>query len=202
MCVSDIFIKRLTGDDILLYLPEVARLRIEVFREYPYLYEGDLDYEKNYLHTYASSAGSIIIAAIEADSGKVVGVSTGLPMTDADKAVQEAFVAKGHKLREWFYHGESVLLPAYRGRGIGVQFFQEREAQAIGLNCRYAAFCGVVRPADHPQRPPDYVPLNDFWQKRGYRPMEGVQCFFHWKELGETAEKEFPMAFWYKDLRP
>lgn len=200
--MSDVFIKRLTGEDISRYLPEVARLRIEVFREYPYLYDGDLDYEKNYLRTYASSAGSIIIAAMEADSGKVVGVSTGLPMTDADEAVQKTFVAKGHNPRDWFYHGESVLLPAYRGQGIGVQFFLGREAHAIGLNCLYAAFCGVVRPEDHPQRPWNYVPLNDFWRKRGYRPMAGVQCFFRWKELGETAEKEFPMAFWYKDLRP
>lgn len=199
--MGEIFIKRLTGEDIPRYLPEVARLRIEVFREYPYLYDGDLEYEKNYLRTYASSAGSIIIAAIEADAGKVVGVSTGLPMTDADAAVQQTFVAKGHNLRDWFYHGESVLLPAYRGRGIGIQFFREREAHALGLNCLYAAFCGVVRPADHPRKPPNYAPLSDFWRKRGYRPMPGGQCFFHWKELGEPCEKEFSMAFWYKDLR-
>ena len=31
------------GEQILAYIPAVAKLRIEVFREYPYLYDGSLD---------------------------------------------------------------------------------------------------------------------------------------------------------------
>ena len=36
----------LTGDDLAAALPDVARLRIDVFRDWPYLYDGDADYER------------------------------------------------------------------------------------------------------------------------------------------------------------
>ena len=34
-------------------LGDVAALRIAVFRDWPYLYDGDADYEARYLDTYA-----------------------------------------------------------------------------------------------------------------------------------------------------
>ena len=37
-------IERLSGDALLQYLPELARLRITVFRAFPYLYDGDMAY--------------------------------------------------------------------------------------------------------------------------------------------------------------
>ena len=33
--------KRVTGSDIAPHVEDLARLRIEVFREFPYLYDGD-----------------------------------------------------------------------------------------------------------------------------------------------------------------
>ncbi|HBF93820.1 MAG TPA: GNAT family N-acetyltransferase, partial [Marinobacter adhaerens] len=39
-------IRRLSGDQIKPYLDDLARLRIEVFRHFPYLYDGDMDYER------------------------------------------------------------------------------------------------------------------------------------------------------------
>ena len=44
-----VFIQSLTGDDIRTVLPDLARLRMEVFREWPYLYDGSLAYEEDYL---------------------------------------------------------------------------------------------------------------------------------------------------------
>jgi len=34
---------------------DLARLRIAVFQDFPYLYEGTVDYEKTYLQTYANA---------------------------------------------------------------------------------------------------------------------------------------------------
>jgi hypothetical protein len=36
------------------YIPELARLRMEIFHEYPFLYAGDVEYEYRYLKKYAS----------------------------------------------------------------------------------------------------------------------------------------------------
>ena len=39
-------VERLTGAALAAALPDVARLRIAVFRAYPYLYDGDAAYEE------------------------------------------------------------------------------------------------------------------------------------------------------------
>ena len=158
-------------------LDDLARLRIEVFRAWPYLYKGTLDYERQYLPRYAEArTGTLIVAE---DGGKIVGASTALGLDEEEDFVQAPFVAAGMDMTRIFYFGESVLLPAYRGQGMGVRFFEEREAAARGHGYATCVFCAVVRPDDHPARPKDYVPLDEFWRHRGYaeaaRP--GVQIF-------------------------
>ena len=55
------YIKRIGVDTSSLF-EELAALRIEVFRDFPYLYEGSLEYEKEYLNTYSQSADSMIFS--------------------------------------------------------------------------------------------------------------------------------------------
>ena len=71
-------VRRLSGGDIDAFLPELARLRIRVFREYPYLYEGSAAYEEKYLKTYANVPESVMVLVW--DGGRVVGASSGLPL--------------------------------------------------------------------------------------------------------------------------
>ena len=75
---SDIRIQSFTGSQVEQYIPEVARLRIEVFREFPYLYDGNIEYEAKYLRTYTISPDSVIVIAFDAD--KVIGASTAVPL--------------------------------------------------------------------------------------------------------------------------
>jgi GNAT superfamily N-acetyltransferase len=95
-----------------------------------------------------------------------------------------------------------VLLPSYRGQGIGVRFFEEREAYARRLGrFDHCCFCAVERPADHPLRPADYVPLNGFWSKRGYMHQPQLGTEFSWRDIDENEESAKPMSFWMKELR-
>jgi hypothetical protein len=55
--------RRLTGEALAAALPDVARLRIAVFRAYPYLYDGDAAYEEAYLQTYRESENAILVGA-------------------------------------------------------------------------------------------------------------------------------------------
>lgn len=191
-------IQSFSGSDATPYFDDLARLRIAVFRDFPYLYHGDSDYERQYMETYARSQGSIFVLAI--DDGKVVGASTGTPMISETDEVQEPFIAGGRDPADYFYFGESVLLPQYRGQGIGVKFFEGREAQAKKLGLRYATFCAVERPADHPRRPSDYQPLDAFWAKRGYAHHPELRTTFTWRDLDETVESPKPLSFWIRDL--
>lgn len=191
-------VRALTGSALEAALDDVARLRIEVFRAWPYLYDGDLAYERDYLQSYRDSAGAIVVGAFDGD--RLVGASTGMPLADHADDFAAAFAGTGLDLNQIFYCAESVLDPGYRGQGIGHRFFDLREAHARELGFAKCAFCGVQRPADHPMRPAGYRPLDPFWRARGYEPLPGAVAQFSWKDLGEASETLKPLQFWIRDL--
>ncbi len=191
-------IRILTGGALKNALGDLARLRISVFRDWPYLYEGSLDYERGYLQRYAQTQGAVIVGAY--DGERLIGAATGEPLASELNAFKEPFEAHGLAPERIFYMAESVLDPAWRGRGIGHRFFDEREAHARKLGFAEAAFCAVIRPHDHPLKPGDYRPLDAFWRKRGYEKVEGLTVSFPWKDVGEAQETEKPMQVWLRKL--
>jgi glycerophosphoryl diester phosphodiesterase/GNAT superfamily N-acetyltransferase len=192
-------VERVAGAAIAPWLDALAELRIRVFREWPYLYDGDLGYEANYLAAYARSAGSVFVLAIAGD--RVVGCATGMPLADAHESFRAPFLAAGIDPREVFYFGESVLDPAWRGHGLGHRFFDEREEHARALGgFRYTAFCAVERDADDPRRPPGYRPLDAFWSARGYRERPDLRTEIEWRELGEAVASPKPMIYWLRSF--
>ncbi|MCA8883533.1 MAG: GNAT family N-acetyltransferase [Rhodobacteraceae bacterium] len=191
-------IETLSGAALTAALPDLARLRIAVFRDWPYLYDGDMAYEEGYVRAYAESPGAVVIGA-RAD-GRLVGAATAAPMAEHDEAFAAPLRAAGHEPAAFFYFGESVLLPDYRGHGIGHAFFDRREDAARAQRFRHACFCAVIRPADHPLRPAGARALEPFWRARGYAPLEGVTASFNWKDVGEETETAKPMQFWARTL--
>ncbi len=189
---------RVCGSEIGPWLDALAKLRIRVFSEWPYLYDGSVDYERRYLADYANSQDSLIVLALA--EREVVGCSTGLPLDAADPAFQGPFLDAGFDLGSTFYFGESVLDKSWRGRGIGHRFFDERESHARDLGFLRTTFCAVERPPDHPLSPADHRSLNSFWAGRGYQPKAGLRTQFSWKDLDQSAETAKPMQFWLRDL--
>jgi GNAT superfamily N-acetyltransferase len=188
----------LTGADLDQALDDVARLRIAVFRDWPYLYDGDLDYERGYLQPYRNNPRAIVVGAF--DGGRLVGAATGTPMEDHADEFAEPFASTRLNLSDIYYCAESVLLPAYRGRGLGHRFFDSREAHARDLGRLHVAFCAVQRDGAHPAKPAGYRPLDAFWRARGYHPLQGVVARFSWKDLGEPATSEKSLQFWMRTL--
>ena len=197
---KDIHIERFSGAELEHYITELASLRIEVFRDFPYLYDGDYDYEKKYLQTYIDTPDSVIVLAF--DGEKVVGASTAIPMQYETDQLKRPFLEQDYALDEVFYCSESVLNKDYRGLGLGVQFFEQREAHAEDLGgFKVITFCCVERPIDHPRRPANYVPLDLFWNKRGYVKHPELKTTYSWKDLDEAEETPKPMTFWLKHER-
>ncbi|WP_420023460.1 GNAT family N-acetyltransferase [Cereibacter azotoformans] len=188
----------LTGPALEERLDEVAALRMRVFRDWPYLYEGSMEYERAYLSAYRTSSGAILVGAF--DGNRLVGASTGTPMEDHAEDFATAFAATGVPLDQIFYCAESVLLPDYRGQGMGHRFFDLREAHARALGRRNSAFCSVIRPADHPLRPPSSRSNEPFWRGRGYAPLPGVIAEYSWTDVGESQETRKPLQFWMRTL--
>jgi GNAT superfamily N-acetyltransferase len=184
------------GAELAPHLDALGELRIAVFREYPYLYVGTLEHEREYLRTYLKSSGSLVVLVFDDD--RVVGATTCLPMLDEGPEFQAAFVQAGYDLSTICYFGESILLPAYRGKGIGKEFFVRREAHVHALGMKLSTFCAVDRPASHPLSPEGYRPLDEFWRSQGYVRRPELQAIFVWKEIGEETESPKTLTFWTK----
>ena len=191
-------IRPCAGAAIAPYLADIARLRMEVFRDYPYLYEGTLAYEEAYLRAYAAADDHLVVLAL--GDGKVIGASTAMPLVAHGDEVVPPFVGVGIDPASVFYFGESVLAAPFRGRGLGHAFFAERERFGRTHGFALAAFCAVERPPNHPLRPPAYAPLDPFWQRRGYVRRADLRTAFTWQDVGEPAPSAKPMVFWTKAL--
>lgn len=193
-----ILLKQFSGRSISEIVPSLSNLRITVFREFPYLYEGSLDYEQNYLKTYVDSEKSLVIAVYDGD--KLIGASTCLPLNDECDEFRKPFQDDGYDIEKIFYFGESIILPEYRGNKLGHEFFRLREEHAKKVNpdLQMTTFCAVERANDHPLRPVDYQTLDKFWLRQGYLKTTNLMTEFSWKDLDKENEDAKPMRFWVK----
>ncbi|MCR9064116.1 MAG: GNAT family N-acetyltransferase [Cytophagales bacterium] len=186
------------GGEIKEVLNELGNLRIHVFLDFPYLYEGSLEYEKEYLQTYIDSQESMLFSVW--DGNKMVGATTCIPLKDETIEIKEPFEKAGISIEEIFYFGESILLKPFRGKGLGHRFFQERENHVATFDhYKSMYFCGVERAKNHPLKPEDYQPLDKFWNTRGFAPTALVS-YFEWKDIDEETPSKKKMNYWKKDL--
>ncbi len=196
--MAELSVEVLTGPDLAPAIPELSRLRVTVFREFPYLYMGDAGYEARYLQSYLNTPDSLVV--LVRDGGAVVGASSALPLNAEQAELRAPWEDNGLDVSTVWYLAESVLLQGYRGRGLGVRFFEERERRGRELGYEIASFCAVQRAADHPARPADYVPLDAFWGHRGYTKRPELAAQLPWQDLDEQCESPKRMVFWTKEL--
>src|SRR3990167_4137978 len=93
------------GKDSADYIEAVSRLRIQIFKEYPYLYEGELDYERRYMQGYTSDDKAMI--AIARVDGILAGVSTGIPLVSDSEIVSDAkkvFSQENIDIGDFYYY--------------------------------------------------------------------------------------------------
>jgi GNAT superfamily N-acetyltransferase len=186
----------LRGAEIKQVFEPLAALRIAVFRDFPYLYEGTAEYEKAYLQTYFQSPDAFLFSVWHGE--RMVGATTCIPLTHETEEVKAPFEKAGYDLSTICYLGESILLNEYRGRGLGRRFFDEREAHARSLHLPITCFCAVQRPENHPRRPANYRPLDAFWISRGYVMEPELVAQFSWTDIGSESATFKPMTFWIK----
>jgi hypothetical protein len=95
---------------------QFAWFRLNDFKEFPYLYDGILDHEKENFQKYMDNEQSLLIVA--KDDAKVIAVSTGIPFDSPfmGKVGAEAFLKNGLNAKDFYYFGETIILPEYRGK--------------------------------------------------------------------------------------
>lgn len=178
-------------------LDDLARLRARVFRDWPYLYDGDPANEAEYLRSYRDAPGAVLVLA-RAD-GRRVGCATGMPLARHEDARDLPLGELGLDRDEVFYCAESVLLPEFRGHGAGHAFFDRREEHARKHGFAVAMFCAVERPENHPDRPDGARSLAPFWEGRGYVACDAF-ARMSWTDIGDDAPSEKRLRVWTKSL--
>ncbi|MEM9332506.1 MAG: GNAT family N-acetyltransferase [Pseudomonadota bacterium] len=192
-------VKALDGNSFYEAIPVLAQLRIQIFRDWPYLYDGDFEYEQRYLKRFLEADRAFMAAAI--CDGKIVGAATAAPLAGEAEEFRAPFERAGYDTSKVFYFAESLLIHEFRGQGIGHKFFDLREGHARSFGAfTHTCFCGVVRHENSPAKPKDYRPLNEFWEKRGYKMMPGLKTEYSWKDIGSSVETKKPMQFWMAEL--
>lgn len=193
---AKVIVEPVARDD--LSLRTLATLRMTVFRSWPYLYDGSADYETAYLAEFLNDPAAVLIVARVGEIA--VGMATASPLATQSDTITAPFKAAGIDVDPIFYFGESVLLPQFRGMGIGHRFFDEREAAAAKSGALQTTFCAVERSDTHPMRPGNARELSPFWQKRGYRRVPNLDVTLQWKDIDQGDETPHRMHFWMKTL--
>ena len=191
-------IRTLTGAAMAEGLAAFQQLHVAVFFDWPYLYEGRPQSEP-YISSYLPHPRAALFLATAGE--QPVGAATCLPLEDESDNVQAPFREKGWDVRRFFYFGEGIVLEEWRGKGLGVRFFELRESHARAVSTAdYTVFCSVRRPPDHPLRPADAQGNDAFWRRRGYVPMPGVSCVMTWPDRGALQPVQHTLDFWIKSL--
>ena len=196
-------IKIYTGENILPYIDFIAQLRIVTFKEFPYLYQGNLEYEKKYLSGYSSTENSMI--AIAWIDNKIAGISTGIPLiSDSDivAGAKDLFIKHQINPENYYYYGETIILPKYRGLGLSKKIFSAQDKKAKDLGFHYACMMTVIREMNHPLIPSDYKSPEPLWRKLGFA-KNGLKATFNWPTIcSDSSINDMPndLEFWVKDI--
>ena len=188
----------LTSSNIESCLEPLAALRLEIFREYPYLYEGLREDELCYLKSYVAAPDACVILSQE--SGTIEGAVTGMPLIHEDAQMLSAFTENSLDVEGFYYVGELLLYQAFRNRGLGSKLLGQMEAhiRSLGKYCKLT--CATLeRPDDNPARPLESTPITRFLAHSCFVMLPGVTTQFPWRET-DGVKREHLMQFWVKEL--
>jgi len=188
----------LTGSAVETCLEELASLRLNIFREYPYLYDGHREDELKYLRLYVDTPDAFVISVNE--SGEMIGAATGIPLRHEHASMVNPFADTSYPIDELFYVGEVLFYPSYRDRGLGMRLLGRIYEYVRNLgNYRYLTCATVVKQDNHPVCPESYIQIDRFLERTGFVMLPDVTTSFAWKEI-DGINCEHPMQFWVKEL--
>ncbi len=172
----------LKGKEVEDYIDQLGHFRIEIFREYPYFYDGSLEYEREYLSRYSRSQRSLVILMV--DDQRIVGACTGIPLSQECEEFKEPF--EGEDVDQYFYIGEIMLDKGYRGKGLGKKLFDDYLSHIP--KDRYQSLCAYTVRRVNPSNTEDDSPIKGLLVSRGFKVLKSKTAYFSWKDVGHTEE--------------
>lgn len=181
------------GNEIADHIEELGQFRIAIFKEFPYLYAGDMDVERKYL---AGTVSEESILVTQRDEYGLLGVCTGLPLKNEQEQLKQPFV--GCNIDEIFYIGEVMVRDGWRGKGIGSLLLSTMIDTVDPIKYKKWFLCAVDREANHPLRPDNYRSPDSLWTKFGFKQQLHAKVYFAYKDIGNAVETNKPMNVWVR----
>lgn len=195
---ADLKIETYQGPEIAPYTQQIVKLVDTIYRQYPYLYNGDDAGYIDYLDSYARSKNAIICLVF--DGNKIVGIAAGMPMTEAREIYWEPLKKHGYDLNTLFYQGEFGLLPAYHNQGVEEAMFHKVEEFVRKGPYKSIAFWEVESSTSPSQRPENYLPSDPFWKRLGFIRYSELNFNMFWTNINEKKESPHLAVYWLKPL--
>lgn len=183
------------GKEIEPFLDLLSEWRVKFFKEPPYLYVGTIESDKEHTRDYLVDERSTV--AIARSEDQIVGISTGIPLNSQSnfiKVLQSLFRSNHKDPSSYYYFGEVMILPEYRGQGLTRKLFKAQEKLAVQWGYQNAALLTVVRE--------NYFDLDNMWQHLGYTKTE-MELIVNWPTIqkdGSVRNSDNRMPVWIKKL--
>lgn len=193
-----------TGEDILDKVRDIALFRIKYFKDYPYLYEGSLEYEEEYLCEYSKDQKSLVIT-IHNKEKKIVGVSTSIPLISSAKIVTTAkdlFLSSGLNPSNFFYYGEIILDYSIRQKGLSRKIYNLQDMHAHRLGYRSIAIATVIRDGEDSLGQRSRIFADPLWTALGFKKTD-ILFSYNWPTIfpdGSIQNTDNKMVYWVKHL--
>lgn len=200
MTDSSITIHLLRGNESIPYLQDLAKLRILFYRNYPYLYEGNLTGEENYLRMYANSENALL--AVAKKGQEIVGAVAGIALSETQEMHKKQWIQQQIPAENVFYLGEIVLLQEYLKSDLQEKLYQQFEKGVRGLK-RYDSIvvCEIERDPKDYKKPANSLSSEVRWDGRGFVRQPALNTYYSWKEVGDLEDTDHLMGFWSKELK-
>ena len=190
-------IEAIWGKQFRSYASAVTSMRLSIFREWPYFYAGDEKVEADYSRLYAESSNSLLI--IGRENGKIIGVTTGLPLEELDPFYLTPFQKRS--VHSFFYLGEILLLKEFRGRGLGLQMHAAFESE-VRKQARYNKIyiLRILCDPKDPRKPKEDPDLDRFWHRLGYIERADLNLEIEYQEIGRDSPSLHLFQYSFKDI--
>lgn len=182
---------------------DIAHMRLTLFKEFPYLYEGDEEGEREYLESYFNADTACLILLY--DQGEIVGFSSGVGLHEEMPDIQKPFARHGLNTQDYYYVGEVMLKAPYQKKGL-TKIFQEHhnwhiqnlKARGEG-NFSKLTLMTVVRPDDHPLYPEGYEPIDGILNHFGFQKSDTLFVHLPWSQVDQEEVVDHTLNIWIKE---
>lgn len=183
-------IKVAKGHEVAQHINEFGQLRLDYFRGYPYFYDGDHVFEREYLQNYASNPKTLLILSQN-------GALMGCPLRDMSNHYKP-FLHSKMPIEEMYYLGEFVFEPGTEREELQVEMYQKFEEEVRKMGYSQIALYEIATEENDSREPKGYVSIEKLWEKMGFIKQSGIVLEVYWEEQG--VEKLHHLVGWIKKI--